>query len=181
MQGISLCTYLFSQNAISKNGNDEVKDIQIFRLGHTRIAKMSLYWIVNVCFSMSLFNLLYPVLHPRRLILVNQLNSRAQSSAWIQPMEPLAGDQRWENKQVEILFFPNLFLWGHSLERQLHSSTNSYNFNHTASLLQLQFLLCWLLQSPFSFKLRLVITSRHCESRELGFGSFDPTCTLLVS
>lgn len=132
-----------------------------------RIAKMSLCWIVNVCFSMSLFNLLYSVLHPRRRISMNQLNSLAQSSSCIQPMEALAGDQKQENKQVEILFFPNLSLWGHSLERQLHSSTNSSIFNPTASLLQLQVLLCWLLQSPFPFKLRAVITSRHFKSREL--------------
>lgn len=145
------------------------------------IAKMSLCWIVNVCFSMSLFNLLYPVLHPRRLIFSEPTELPCPVFCWIQPMEPLAGDQRWENKQVEILFFPNLSFWGHSLERQLHSSTNSYNFNHTASLLQLQFLLCWLFQSPSPSSLGVVITSRHCESRELGFGSFDPTCTLLVS
>lgn len=82
------------------------------------------------------------------------------------PMKALA-DQKQENRQVEILFFPNLSLWGHSLERQLYSSTNSCIFNQTVSLLYLQFLLCWLLQSPFSFKLRVVITSRHCESWEL--------------
>ena len=89
---------------------------------------------IECLFFHVIIQLLHSVLQPRRLISVNQLGSLALSSGCVQTVEALAGDQRWENKQVEILFFPNLSLLGHSLEKWLHSSTNSYIFYQTASL-----------------------------------------------
>ena len=85
--------------------------------------------------SITLSNILYSVLQPGRLISMNQLCSLAfwllvGFSQW----EALVGDQRWEERQVKILFFPNpasrITVW-----KWLHSPTNGYISYQTAPLL----------------------------------------------